>query len=311
MNRRKFLLSSACACLATVATKVGAVLAQDAAPIPRRACGTPLPTPAEKIQARRVVTALRANRVAFRGKTIIPVRFHIIHEGRRGYLPDRQIKAQMALLNQAYAPAQIQFKLVNVKLHENPAWFRHEPSTDEEIEMKTELGKEPEKSLNIYTAEPAGGLLGYATFPWWLRDTPQLDGVVLHHATLPDASRPWVDQSWPFDLGMTAVHEVGHWVGLYHTFQGGCQAPGDDVDDTAYEEQAAAGCPLNQRSSCPGEERFNPVDNYMDYSDDACMKQFTPIQYQRMKDMVGYYRYQLNPLTQRSSLLAQIRESIE
>jgi hypothetical protein len=110
---------------------------------------------------------------------------------------------------------------------------------------------------------------------------------------------------------MTAVHEVGHWAGLYHTFQGGCDAPGDDVDDTAYEASAATGCPLNQPSSCPGETRFNPVENYMDYSDDACMKHFTPAQYQRIKDMVGYHRSKLNPQTARSALLDQIRKSIE
>ena len=306
-------MSSACACLATATAKVGAVFAQDTAPAPLKLtrCGTPLPTPAEKIQARRVVTALRANRVNFRGKTVIPVRFHIIHEGQRGYLPNRQIKAQMALLNRAYAPASLEFKVADVNLHENSARFRHQPGTDEEIEMKNALGKDTATSLNIYTAEPAGGLLGYATFPWWYRETPQLDGVVIHHASLPKAARPWVEQPWPFNLGMTAVHEVGHWCGLYHTFQGGCEAPGDDVEDTAYKENAASGCPLNQRSNCPGETRFDPVENYMDYSDDACMKHFTPVQYQRIKDMVGYYRYQLNPLTQRSSLLAQIRSSIE
>lgn len=313
MNRREFLTSSACACLATATAKVATVFAQDSTPAPAKLtrCGTPLPTPAEKIQARRVVSALRANRVNFRGKTVIPVRFHIIHEGQRGYLPDRQIKAQMALLNKAYAPASLEFKIADVNLHENSAWFRHQPNTDQEVEMKNALGKDTATSLNIYTAEPDGGLLGYATFPWWYQEMPQLDGVVIHHASLPKAARPWESQPWPFDLGMTAVHEVGHWAGLYHTFQGGCDAPGDDIEDTAYEESSASGCPLNQRSSCPGETRFNPVENYMDYSDDACMKHFTPLQYQRIKDMVGYYRSQLNPLTQRSSLLAQIRESIE
>ena len=136
----------------------------------------------------------------------------------------------------------------------------------------------------------------------------QLDGVVLHHASLPELrARPWEQQPWPFDLGMTAVHEIGHWCGLYHTFQGGCEAPGDDITDTPFEAGPAAGCPIDQPSSCPGETRFNPVENYMDYSDDACMKHFTPQQVQRVKDMVGYYRYKLSPQTSRSSLLEQIR----
>ena len=94
---------------------------------------------------------------------------------------------------------------------------------------------------------------------------------------------------------MTAVHEIGHWCGLYHTFQGGCEAPGDDVTDTPFEEGPAAGCPIDQPSSCPGETRFNPVENYMDYSDDAYMKHFTPQQIQRVRDMVGYYLLQIEP----------------
>lgn len=310
MNRRQFLMSSACACLATATAKVDALFAQEAAATAPKLyrCGTPPPTPAAKIQANRVITALRSYRVNFRGKTVIPIRFHIIHQGAQGYLPDRQLKAQVALLNRTYAPAAIQFKIADVNLHENQSWFTHEPGSDAEIEMKTTLGTDTAGSLNLYTAEPGGGLLGYATFPWWYADTPQLDGVVIHHASLPGASRA---QPWPYDLGMTAVHEVGHWAGLYHTFQGGCEAPGDDITDTAYEQNSATGCPLRQPSACPGETRYDPVENYMDYSDDSCMKQFTPLQYQRIKDMVGYYRYQLSPQTSRSALLAQIRKSIE
>jgi hypothetical protein len=309
VNRREFLMSSACACLATATAKIDSLFAEDAPAAPRLyRCGTPPPTPAAKIQANRVINALRAYRVNFRGKTVIPIRFHIIHQGTQGYLPDRQLKAQVALLNRTYAPVSVEFKIADVNLHENGAWFTHEPGSDAEVEMKATLGTDTARSLNLYTAEPGGGLLGYATFPWWYADTPQLDGVVIHHASLPDAAHP---QPWPYDLGMTAVHEVGHWCGLYHTFQDGCEAPGDDIVDTAYEQNAAAGCPLRQPSLCPGEARFDPVENYMDYSDDSCMKHFTPMQYQRIKDIVGYYRYQLSPQTSRSSLLAQIRQSIE
>jgi hypothetical protein len=257
-----------------------------------------------------VIAALRDHGIDYRGKTLIPIRFHIIHSGGRGYLPDRQLKAQVAVLNRAYAPASISFKIIDARLHENDAWLVHDRGSDAEIEMKIALGKDTARALNIYTAEPAG-LLGYATYPWWYADSPQLDGVVLHHASLPDAARASVNRSWPFGLGMTAVHEIGHWCGLYHTFEGGCEASGDDISDTAYEEVAASGCPLNQQSSCPGETGFNPVDNYMDSSDDACMTHFTPLQYQRIEDMVVYYRSELNPLITRSALLAQIRKSIE
>ncbi|MGH6833005.1 MAG: hypothetical protein ACRECM_08295, partial [Methyloceanibacter sp.] len=109
-----------------------------------------------------MVNALRAYRVNFRGKTAIPVRFHIIHQGSQGYLPDRQLKAQVALLNRAYAPASIQFKIADVNLHENASWFTHEPGSDAEVEMKTTLGADTAGSLNVYTCEPGGGLLGYA-----------------------------------------------------------------------------------------------------------------------------------------------------
>lgn len=309
MNRREFLFSSA-SCLATTAAKIETALAA-ATPAPRLyRCGTAAPTPSEKIQVGRVIAALRAHRVTFRGKLVIPIRFHIIHDGARGYLPDRRLKAQVALLNGACAPAGIAFRIADARLHENDAWFYHEPGSHAETEMKTELGKDTARSLNIYIAEP-GGVLGYATFPWRYAASPERDGVVLHHASLPDAARRALDQPFPFDLGMTAVHQIGHWAGLFHTFEGGCEAPGDDVADTAYEEKPASGCPLNQPSSCQGEMGFNPVENYMDYSDDACMKLFTPLQYRRIRDMLGYYRYELNALTSRSALLARIRASLE
>ena len=82
MNRREFLMSSACACLATATAKIDPLFAEDALVAPERLCGTPPPTPAAKIQTNRVVTALRAHRMNFRGSTLVPVRFHIIDKGQ-------------------------------------------------------------------------------------------------------------------------------------------------------------------------------------------------------------------------------------
>lgn len=314
MNRREFLMSSACACLATATTKIDHVLAEDA-PAPAsppltiaRRCGTPPPTPAAAIQARRVTSALRTYRVSFQGQTVVPVRWHIIHQGQRGKLPDSQINAQMDLLNKVYEPADLKFKTINVDFQEKPEWYALDVDTDALNDMKSALGKDSSHCLNIFTCEPAGSILGIATFPWDLKQEPTIDGVLIHNASLPNAPTPI--PNWPFDLGMTAVHEIGHWCGLYHTFQDGCEAPGDDIEDTPFEANSAVGCPIDQPSSCPGEINFNPVDNYMDYSDDACMKHFTQQQIARVKDMVGYYRGGLNP-TRRSALVDQIRDSIE
>ena len=104
-------------------------------------------------------------------------------------------------------------------------------------------------TLNIWSVgfmEGEGkGLLGYATFPSDYESAPHMDGVVLLHSTMPD------NGDAPYNKGRTLTHEAGHWLGLYHTFEGGCQGSGDYVDDTPPEKEAAYGCP-SKRSTCPG-----------------------------------------------------------
>jgi hypothetical protein len=217
----------------------------------------------------------------------IDVYFHVITAADgSGDVSDRAIAEQMDVLNAAYAFTGWSFTLVNTTRTVNNSWYRMGPGTGPERQAKAALHSGGFAALNIYTANPSQGLLGWATLPSWLADPsydPSYDGVVILYSSVPGGG------AVPYDEGDTATHEVGHWMGLYHTFQGGCTAPGDEVDDTPYEASPAFGCPVN-RDTCAA-DGLDPIYNFMDYTDDACMDEFTRDQDDRMDAMFSTYRY--------------------
>jgi|HigsolmetaAR201D_1030396.scaffolds.fasta_scaffold13040_2 Pregnancy-associated plasma protein-A. len=248
-------------------------------------CGTPHPTLDEiadidsAIRKRLLVSPL------VNGGTI-NVYVHVINRGtgiQNGDVPDSQIREQIKVLNDAYASTGWSFNLVSIDRTTNARWFEMQPGTLAERQAKKALRKGTAADLNLYTANPGGGLLGWATFPWSYESSPDMDGVVVLYSSLPGGTAA------PYNEGDTATHEVGHWMGLYHTFQGGCQAPGDRVDDTPYERSPASGCPVG-RNTCPLKPGVDPIFNFMDYSDDACMVEFTAGQTVRMNESFTAYR---------------------
>ncbi|KIJ31613.1 hypothetical protein M422DRAFT_185668, partial [Sphaerobolus stellatus SS14] len=225
----------------------------------------------------------------------INVYFHVIAKDTTiagGYVPDSRILAQMSVLNATFAGTGLTFALARTTRTINQTWFNNVfPENVYQTEMKRSLRQGGAADLNIYTVglpfplEGGFRLLGYATFPFSYQSSPQDDGIVLNVDILPGGPFPGLDR------GKTLTHEVGHWVGLYHTFQGGCSAPGDMVSDTPPESSAAFGCP-NGRDTC-----FNggvdPIHNYMDYTDDICRTQFTPGQIARLQSQMATYRGKL------------------
>lgn len=223
-----------------------------------------------------------------KASAVIPVWVHVISSGSgfaNGEVPDSMIKDQIRVLNESFngrtggANTGFAFDLVGVTRTTNAAWFSGLASDqDLELEAKTALRRGGPGTLNFYTIN-ADPWLGWAYFPSILNTQyANLDGVVVDWRSLPGG---------PFAIyseGDTGTHEVGHWLSLYHTFDGYCGKNGDYVADTPAEQSPAFFCPSG-RDTCIGVAHpgADPITNFMDYTQDSCMNAFTPGQTTRMQ----------------------------
>jgi hypothetical protein len=220
----------------------------------------------------------------------VPVWIHVIRKDLTvagGNLPMSRITAQMDVLNDSFsgrtggARTGFRFELEGVTRTTNPGWFSLTGYGQDEA-MKDALKVGGPETLNIYTAKLGANLLGYAYLAQDVDEVGVLDGVVVHFQSLPGGSFSIYSE------GDTATHEVGHWFDLFHTFDGGCEGEGDHVDDTAPEASPAFYCPEG-RDTCAG-GGLDPITNFMDYTQDSCMFEFTNGQAVRMQQAWAAYR---------------------
>jgi hypothetical protein len=233
----------------------------------------------------------------------IPVYFHVItNASGAGALTATQIQGQIDFLNKSFSGldklpnnttpngaavrTRFRFQLAGTDTTANNTWYTVAPGSTAESQMKSTLRKGNAGALNLYTANIGGGLLGWATFPSDYTISPSLDGVVILTGSIPGGNEA------PYNLGDTATHEVGHWLGLYHTFQGGCSRFNDGCADTPAESGPFFGTWPPVTDTCVGASYpgVDPVENYMDYTDDAYMYKFTNNQNKRMIIAVTTYR---------------------
>jgi hypothetical protein len=244
----------------------------------------------EVVAAEKEAQARLASReIDIQAVTTVPVVFHVVTaSGGAGNVTNSQISQQITEMNQnfaggessAAANTEFRFTLQATRRWTNTNWFNNVDSPSVEAAMKSATREGDAGVLNIWSTNTS--YLGFATFPSWYAADPELDGVVIQYGSVPGGNIP------SYNLGKTASHETGHWLGLYHTFQGGCSSTNDQVADTPAQRTSTSGCPAG-KDTCPA-AGVDPIHNYMDYSVDSCYNQFTQGQKTRMKNQWAAYR---------------------
>jgi len=258
--------------------------------VDRRTCGTVTPPPTVLESVQEELDRFKATSPIQRDIVNVQVAFHVIHSlSGNGNISDLMIYNQINVLNEAYEQYNIIFTLSSIDRTANDNWFSDMESYEQQY--KQQLNIDPAHHLNIYTGNMPG-LLGWSYMPYSWSESYYMHGVCLSYTCLPGGT-------YPYNLGKTASHEVGHYLGLLHTFDNGCNAPGDYVNDTPYQDDGNNIYTCNPNlDTCPNQLGTDPVHNYMNYVDDACLTEFTNGQSERMDEMIAQYRPSLldNPV---------------
>jgi|GEM_PF-851511 len=234
----------------------------------------------------------------------IPTVVHVVYNSPNENISQAQIQSQIDALNE-------DFRRLNTNINTTPAAFRggsddvliefclaqFDPqgnastgvirkSTNQNsfnifnngVKFDNQGGSnawDPNRYLNLWVCDINGGILGYAQFPDELTTSPSTDGVVIDYQYFGRTGTA----TPPYNLGRTATHEVGHWLGLKHIWgddNGSCSGT-DGVQDTPNQDDESSGCPSFPvtNDACSPNYPGPMFYNYMDYSSDACMSMFT------------------------------------
>lgn len=221
----------------------------------------------------------------------IPVVFNVLYRTSAENISQAQLQSQIDVLNKDFAGTNTDYDssnpynsvrgALNVKFVLDAIYRKSTTKTTwgtSDAMKKTSTGgiapTSPTTKLNYWVCTIGGGILGYAQFPGGASAT---DGVVIDSKYTGTTGTA----TYPFNLGRTATHEIGHWMNLRHIW-GDATCGNDLVSDTPTHNAANSGVPaVGHRSTCSG----TPLEmymNYMDYTDDRGMYMFSSGQASRM-----------------------------
>jgi hypothetical protein len=230
----------------------------------------------------------------FNSQLTIPVAVHIIrYNDGSGDVSDQTIANQISVINSGYSTTNFRFVLHSINRVNNSAWTTLMSYSADDSSMKYSLAVDPLHVLNFYLCDSMrrnqdGWIsypLGYSSLPLDFPEDSYMHGIVIKSSTLPGGTE------LNYNGGKTAIHEIGHYLGLYHTFELECKSPGDSVADTPYHADPTYGLiiyscdsPRNTCTNLPGDD---PIHNYMNYLYDGCMNEMTAGQSTRMNEVVS------------------------
>lgn len=247
---------------------------------------------AEKIIREEISKSKHDQKTTSSHVMVIPVVVHVIHNGGTENISDAQVQSQIDVLNEDFrkitgtngdgngVDTEIEFclakktpdgKCTNGIVRIQSAFSNHQ--TYQRSMLKQLSCWDNTRYLNVYVVKSingSSGTLGYSSFPG---GPPDEDGIVVRHNYFGRIGTAAAS------IGRTTTHEIGHWFGLYHTFNGGCGtdmcADGDYVCDTPPAASPNFGCPTINSCSIDFPDVNDQIQNYMDYSDDNCKNMIT------------------------------------
>jgi hypothetical protein len=211
----------------------------------------------------------------------VPLHIHVLQDSQ-GTNPTSTaiIDAMVARLNSGFSRTGFVFQIQSIETVVNDSWAqipKNNRSVLDDISAALNVGSRDSANVYIHLLE---GLCGVASLPY---AEDQYEAVYLDYRCIPGG-----EESDAYD---TVIHEMGHFLGLFHTFApepNGCRGKGDYISDTPFQKTAHFQC--KRYDTCPKKPGLDPVRNYMDYTGDSCGHRFTRGQIALMRNAHAYYR---------------------